>query len=277
VAKAEFENPAGSHKARAARYMIRAAIEAGEIGHGSPRRVLEKTGGNLGLGLALEAGHHQIGVDLVVGLSFSPIKRRLLERFGARLIGIDLLKSGCTPRQIVEHLVAERSREYYFIDQFNNLANLRAHYEETGVELADQLAELMGAKQRKVFLVKGIGSGASIMGIARRLRERFDDVCVVAVEPAGCSFRENRFVDHSIEGISVGIVPPLLDLNIVDRFDPVTAQECADAQDWLARTYGLFPGISSGANIAVARRIAEANPEALVATVIYDLGESYIR
>lgn len=272
--KCEFRNPTGSHKARAARHIVEAAIAAGELVPHGPRRILEKTGGNLGLGLAYAAAGYGIGVDVVVGLAYSPVRREMVRRFGARTVGIPDLQEGRQPKEIIDQLLADDPDGYYFTDQFNNPANVTAHETETGAELVEQLSGL--ARRERVILVKGIGTGASLTGIARRLKRDVDDVTVVAVEPDGYSLEREVFPTHPIEGIAVGQVPPLLDRTLIDSFETVTIDDVRAAQDWLARRRGMLPGLSSGATLSVARDIATQQPDAWVVSVIYDSGEVYV-
>lgn len=218
----ESRNPAGSHKARSARFVIERAISEGHLTPGGKRRILEKTGGNFGVGLAYEAGRHNIGVDLVIGLSFSRVKRNLCEHFGARIVGDDLLNEGKSPREVVEQYLADGQNDYYFTDQFNNPANLEAHTVETGPEIVRQIKDEVGDTDKQIILVKGAGTGASFSGIAAALRETFANVALHLVVPDGCDLQASKFVDHTIEGITVGILPPFLDLSQIDLFHSAT-------------------------------------------------------
>lgn len=273
LVKLELLNPGGSHKARAARHIVARAIREGDLVPGGPRRILEKSGGNLGIGLALAASRHDIGVDLVVGLSFSPIKRALCEAYGARLVGLDALRAGATPKEVVQDLLARDPAGYHFTDQFANGANIAAHREETGPEIVAQLREAGADGARPIVLVKGAGTGASLTGIAERLRDAFARVEVLAVQPAGCDMLTGRFCDHPLEGIAVGVTPPFLDPALVDGVVDVAHEEARGGQRRMARELGLFPGASTGASYAVASRIAAERPDALVVTVAYDSGE----
>lgn len=275
LVKLEALQPGGSHKARAARFILRRAIEQGALTPFGTRRILEKSGGNLGVGLAYEAARHGIGVDLAIGLSFSRIKRALCIEYGARMIGEDLLRQGFTPKEVIARMLAEQPDTYCFTDQFSNEANLQAHLEETGPELAAQI-EAQRAPGQPVILVKGAGTGASFQGIATRLRENFERVRCELVMPPDCDLAGERHWDHPLEGMAVGVRPPFLDARLVDAIRVVDAEAAREGQRAMAREMGFFPGMSSGANYAAACRVARGNPHALIVTIAYDSGESYL-
>ena len=274
--KLEAFNPGGSHKSRAARHMIRRAVAEHGLVAGDERRILEKTGGNLGVGLAYEARRLGIGVDLVVGLSFSPVKRRLCEIYGARLVGLDRLRAGLSPREVIEELLASEPDRYVFTDQFRNTANLEAHLEETGPEFLHQLDGAGLLDGRRLILVKGAGTGASFTGIARTLKARVPQLECCLVLPQGCDIDTGTFRDHPLEGTAVGVVPPFLDRSLVDRIVTVSDEEAFDGQQRLARDAGFFPGVSSGANYHVAAMLSEQLPDAAIVTMAYDVGDAYL-
>jgi cysteine synthase len=271
--KAELFNPAGSHKARSARYVVEDALARGYLTPGGRRRILEKTGGNFGIGLAMAARPHSIGVDLVVGLSFSPIKRAMCEAYGARLVGVDRLEAGLSPKEVIAELLSEDPTAWHFTDQFANAANLTAHERETGPEIVSQLHAAGIDRSRPLILVKGAGTGASTTGVARCLKLAFSKVQVTVVVPLGCDLMEGVFVDHPLEGIAVGVRPPFLDYALVDQFTSVSPQQALEGQTLLARAAGIFPGSSSGASVFVASALAQRLPEATIVTFAYDGGE----
>ena len=271
--KAELFNPAGSHKARSARHVVDSAIAQGHIAPGGPRRILEKTGGNFGIGLAMAAGAHGIGVDLVIGLSFSPIKRALCEAFGARLVGMERLQAGLSPKDVIAELLEKEPAKWHFTDQFANPANLAAHEKETGPEVVTQLKAAGVERWQPVILVKGAGTGASTTGVARSLKAAFSNVEVNVVVPLGCNLEEGVLSDHPLEGIAVGVKPPFLEYALVDKFTNVSPQQAWKGQTLLAQSAGIFPGSSSGANIFVAHALAQALPDAMIVTFAYDGGE----
>jgi cysteine synthase len=277
LAKFECNNPAGSHKVRAARYIVESAIKAGDIVPGKTT-VIEKTGGNFGFGLAVAC--HPLGVDveLAVGLSFSQVKRRCLELFGAHLIGVDMLHQGSTPRHVVEwHIehAAQLGRSYFYTDQFHNQAGVTAHEFETGPEIVFQLAAW--PQVRKLTFVACAGTGASLTGIARALISAGYEVHTVLVEPAGCDSRSGVFVDHRLEGMSVGVAPPFLDWSLIHETRNVTYEDAIAAQQAFVKRTGFFIGNTTAACLAVAGTLAAALPaHHKVLTIMYDHGLWYV-
>lgn len=275
--KLEFANPGGSHKYRAAKYILRKAIEDGLLRPGYST-VIEKTGGNFGFGLLAACAEFDISVDLAVGLGFSQTKRDLLESFGATLIGKDLLQDGMTPKEVVAYYLKNQAafgRHYHYTDQFQNIYGVFAHKEETGHELAAQLKALDSV--RKVTFVGCAGTGASFTGIAYALKEAGFDVQAVLVEPEGCNARENIFVDHRFEGMCVGVQPPFLDWDIVDEIRTVTYQDMLATQIEFFRSSGHYVGNTSAACLAIANDIARASyfAERTIVTISYDSGLWY--
>lgn len=274
-AKMELFNPGGSHKSRAARHIIRRALASGHLSPGGPVRILEKSGGNFGVGLAYEAAKHGIGVDLVIGLSFSPVKRAICEAFGARLVGIDLLHAGLQPREVITQFLADAPDRYFFTDQFSNTANVDAHLLETGPEICRQIKD-DAARYAGIILVVAAGTGASAAGIGESLRRAFGDVRIVLNQPQNCSFAANRYGDHAQLGTAVGVFPPFLDLGLISEAIPVSDADAMRGQKDFARDTGVYPGPSSGGNYHLAQELARRHPDHLVVTLIYDSGEAYI-
>jgi cysteine synthase len=276
--KFECDNPGGSHKVRAARFIVRKAIASGDIVPGQTT-VIEKTGGNFGFGLALTCQAHGVPVELAVGLGFSAVKRRCLEVFGARLIGLDMLERGATPRAVVEwHLehAANEGRHYFYTDQFRNAASIAAHEVETGPEIAAQLAKWPHV--RKLTFVSCAGTGASLVGIARALKLAGYSVDVVLVEPRGCDARKGIFVDHKLEGMSVGVPPPFLDWNFISEVRTVTYEEVVDTRKTFARTSGFLVGNTAAACLTVANEMAQdVAHDRKVLSILYDHGLWYVR
>lgn len=273
--KLEHANPAGSHKARAARRIIHKAIADGELKPGGQRRVIEKSGGNFGIGLAYEAAKYDIGVDLVIGLSFSQVKRRLCEEFGARLIGVDLLQQGVQPKEIIARLLDECGGDYFFTDQFANPENLNAHLCETAPEAVAQIEHEIG-RFNGLTIILSAGTGAHASALKTVLQREFTNVQLIIVEPQNCSFRAGVFGAHSQQGAAVGVAPPFLDLGIVDAFEPVLDHEVIEGQRRMARDCGIYPGPTGGANYFLARTVAQQQPDRLIVTMTYDAGEAYL-
>ncbi len=273
--KLEMFNRGGSHKSRAARHVIEQAIAEGHLTPGGPRRILEKSGGNFGIGLAYEAAKHEIGVDLVIGLNFSPLKRALCEEFGARLVGTRRLRDGLQPKEVIAELLSAEGPRYHYTDQFSNQANLHAHLVETGPEFLAQIAPDL-ARHAGCILVVAAGTGASACGVGTVLRGTGGAFQLVLNEPESCDYRAGLFRGHVQQGTAVGICPPFLDLRMVDRIIKVSDAQAREGQRRFARDCGIYPGPSSGANYLLACHLAEQHPDQLVLTLMYDSGEGYL-
>ncbi len=276
--KFECDNPGGSHKVRAARFIVRSAIARGEIVPGRTT-VIEKTGGNFGFGLTLACQAYAVPVELAVGLGFSAVKRRSLELFGAQLIGLDMLERGATPREVVqwhlEHAV-EHGRSYFFTDQFRNAASVAAHEFETGPEIAAQLK--VWPLVRKLTFVSCAGTGASLVGIAKALKLAGYSIDVVLVEPEGCDSRNGIFSDHKLEGMSVGVVPPFLEWDLISEIRTVSYNEVADMRKAFARNSGFLVGNTAAACLTVASSLARAaTSDHKILSILYDHGLWYVR
>ncbi|GLQ51648.1 PLP-dependent cysteine synthase family protein [Dyella flava] len=274
--KFECDNPGGSHKVRAAYRVIDKGIRDGHIVPGKTT-IIEKTGGNFGFGLAVVCNKLQIPVELAVGLGFSAIKRRYLEMFGARLIGVELLKQGATPKEVVSRQLEQASRNgrsYFYTDQFSNIASIHAHEFETGREIVEQLHGWPTVK-RLVF-VACAGTGASFTGVARALMGSGYEVSCVLVEPEGCDASKGVFVDHPFEGMSVGVSPPFLDWGQVQDRHAVTFDAAMETRRWFCQRSGYFIGNTTAACLTVARRLAERmSDDQKVVMLFYDHGLWY--
>jgi len=274
MVKMEVNNPAGSHKVRAARFIIDSAIQRGEIVIGETT-VIEKTGGNFGFGLALVCAEYGIPVELAIGLSFSQQKRKVLADLGVGIIGVEMLKSGKTPREVVDwHLLNQSTlgKKYFYTDQFKNPDSLLAHELFTGPEVSCQLRN-MGVNE--ITLVKCAGTGASLTGVAKVLLNDGLKLRVVLVEPSGCDSRKGIFVDHKMEGMSVGVSPPFIDWNLIDENHYVTHEEMSIAKIEFLKRFGYFIGNTSAACFHVAKSITAQRPNERILMFIYDHGLWY--
>lgn len=278
LTKFECNNPAASHKVRAARHIVRRGLESADIVPGRTT-VIEKTGGNFGFGLALACAEVGVPVELAVGLGFSPIKRQCLEFFGAKLIGIEMLHEGLKPREVVEwHLANAHAlgRSYFYTDQFSNIGSLEAHLRETGPEIVAQLCTDFPEVRRLTFIACA-GTGASLTGVARSLQMAGYELDVVLVEPQGCDSRTGVFCDHPLEGMSVGVKPPFLDWSLIDSIEHVAFGEVVETQQMLSTTRGFFVGNTSAACLRIALQRCRALPvEHKVLAMIYDHGLWYL-
>jgi [CysO sulfur-carrier protein]-thiocarboxylate-dependent cysteine synthase len=259
-AKLEGQNPTGSIKDRVALAMIEAAETSGELEPG--RELLEPTSGNTGISLALVARLKGYPLTCVVPENVTEERLRLLHLYGAEIIASPGAEgSNGAVRLALE--IAEREPRYFLPFQYGNEANPRAHYDGTGAEIGAELDRI------DVF-VAGLGTGGTLMGAGRRLRESFPDVVVAAAEPLpGDPVMGLR----SLEG---GYVPPILDVSQLDRKLLVSNAESVAGMRALLEAEGIFAGVSSGGVLHVARRLAEELEDGVVVAVLADGGWKYL-
>jgi len=272
AAKVESFNPGGSAKDRPALGMIETAERNGELTPGD--RIVEPTSGNTGIGISLVAAAKGYDVTIVMPEDMSVERRRLMEAYGA---DVELIEGDMSDaRDRADELEAEAGMVQ--LRQFENPANPQAHYETTGPEILEQV----GDRTIDGF-VAGIGTGGTISGTARRLREAFPDVHVVGVEPAeNAVLSTGESGSDDFQGMGPGFVSENLDRDVIDE---VRTIELADAEREcrrLAREEGLLVGQSSGAMGVIAREVAaeladsDAEEPPLVVTVFWDSGERYL-
>ncbi|MGH2977614.1 MAG: PLP-dependent cysteine synthase family protein [Gaiellaceae bacterium] len=259
-AKLEGQNPTGSIKDRIAVAMIEAAEAAGELEPG--RELLEPTSGNTGIALALVAKLKDYRLTCVMPANATEERRRLLELYGATIVESPGEQGSNGAVRLALEL-AEREPRYFMPFQYANLANPRAHYEGTGAEIADAL-------DRVDVLVAGLGTGGTLMGAGERLRESFPEIVVAAAEPLpGDPVMGLRSLDE-------GYVPPILDVAKLDRKLLVSNDEAVAGVRALLEREGVFAGVSSGAVLHVARRLAQELDEGVVVCVLADGGWKYL-
>ncbi|WP_418285250.1 PLP-dependent cysteine synthase family protein [Halorubrum sp. DTA46] len=274
AAKVESRNPGGSAKDRPALYMVEAAEEAGDLEPGDG--IVEPTSGNTGIGLAMVGAVKGYDVTLVIPDGKSMERRRLMRAYGAAVELVDGDISAAKDRADA----LERDEGMVQLRQFDNPANPRAHYETTGPEVLDQVGD------RTVdALVAGVGTGGTITGIGRRLREAFPDVRIDAVEPTTNAVLSGGEpgVDE-FQGMGPGFIAPNLDTDLLDAVHTVDIDEAEAECRRLAREEGLLVGQSSGASNLAAKAVAAglrdtgeyAGDEPLVVTVFWDSGERYL-
>ncbi len=259
-AKLEGQNPTGSIKDRVAKAMIDAAETSGELQRG--RELLEPTSGNTGISLALISKLKGYPLTCVMPENATEERRRLLRLYGATIVDSpgDEGSNGAV-RLALE--LAGREPRYFMPFQYANPANPRAHYEGTGAEIAEAL-------DRVDVLVAGLGTGGTLMGTGERLRESFPDVVVAAAEPLpGDPVMGLRSLDE-------GYVPPILDVSKLDRKLLVSNEESVAGVRALLEQEGIFAGVSSGAVVHVAGRLAAELEEGVVVCVLADGGWKYL-
>ena len=256
-AKLEGQNPTGSIKDRVALAMVEAAdLQPGQ-------ELLEPTSGNTGISLALVAKLKGLKLTCVMPSNATPERRVLLELYGATIIDSPGHEGSNGAVRLAQEIAARDDR-YVMLFQYANEANPRAHYEGTGLEIARDLP-------RVDALVAGLGTGGTLMGTGARLREAFPDVQVVAAEPLPGD------PVMGLRSLEDGYVPPVLDVDQLDRKLLVSNTEAAAAVRVLLEREGLFAGVSAGAVVHVARRIADELPEgSVVVAVLADGGWKYL-
>ena len=270
LAKLEGMNPGGSAKDRVALAMIEDAEQRGLLAPGGT--IIEPTSGNTGVGLAMVAAARGYRCILVMPDSMSIERRRLLAAYGAQVVLVEgaLGMAGCVARAEEIHHSTPGS---IIAGQFVNPANPAAHYASTGPEIwADTEGKV------DVF-VAGIGTGGTITGVGRFLKEQNPAIRIVGVEPAASPLlTKGHAGPHPLQGIGANFIPDILDLSIVDEIIPVTSEGAFAQTRALAREEGLLCGITSGAAVWAARQIAQ-RPEYVGKTIVAllpDSGERYL-
>src|ERR1700726_306283 len=278
LAKIEGRNPAYSVKDRIGASMIWDAEKRGLLGPG--KELIEPTSGNTGIALAFVAAARGYAITLIMPDTFSIERRRILKAFGANLI----LTEGAAGMQgsisKAEQMVASDPERFLLLQQFQNPANPEIHFTTTGPEIWE---DTQGAID---VLVSGVGTGGTISGISRYIKTvQKKKIVSIAVEPVGSPVITQKIKGealrpgpHKIQGIGAGFIPGTLDLAMVDRVEQVTNEESIEMARRLAKEEGILAGISCGAAVAAAVRIAkepEMKGKTLV-TILPDSGERYL-
>jgi cysteine synthase B len=259
-AKLEGQNPTGSIKDRVAKAMIEAAEASGELQPG--RELLEPTSGNTGISLALVAKVKGYPLTVVMPENATEERRRLLKLFGAKIVESPAAEGSNGAVRVALEL-AERNSHFFMPFQYANPANPRAHYEGTGAEIAEAL-------DRVDVLVAGLGTGGTLMGVSERLRESFPDIVVAAAEPLpGDPVMGLRSLDD-------GYTPPILDVGKLDRKILVSNADSVAGLRALVESEGIFAGVSSGAILHVARKLAGELESGTVVCILPDGGWKYL-
>ncbi len=259
-AKLEGQNPTGSIKDRVAKAMIEAAEATGDLEPG--RRLLEPTSGNTGISLALVAKLKGYPLTCVVPENATEERIRVLRLYGADVV-FSPADEGSNGAVRLALELAERDPELFMPFQYGNDANPRAHYEGTGAEIAEAL-------DRVDVLVAGLGTGGTLMGTGERLRESFPDIVVAAAEPLPGD------PVMGLRSLADGYVPPILDITKLDRKVLVSNVESVAGLHALLDREGVFGGVSAGAVVHVARKLADELEEGVVVCVLADAGWKYL-
>ena len=266
--KMEEFNPGGSIKSRVGIQMIEDAEKNNIIHKGDT--LVEATGGNTGIGLAIAAAIKGYKLILTMPDNFSPEKIKTLKNFGAKVyLANHNLGNDCHIK-LAENILKDFPK-YKCLNQFKNMSNPKAHYYGTGNEILNQMQNDID------YFVSSIGSGGTIMGVGKRLKESIPKIKIIGVQPDGCDLKKGIYIQHKIESIAVGKVGTFMDFNLIDDMINVKFQDIEEERDYLAKNQGLFIGLSSGANILAARKLAEKlNKEKIIVTIAPDSGRNYI-
>jgi cysteine synthase B len=261
-AKLEGNNPSGSIKDRIALYMIEAAEKEGKLTR--DKIILEATSGNTGIGLAMVASAKKYRVKLTMPACVSIERRRILEAFGAELILSPSDEATDGAIRLAHKILSEEPGKYFMPNQFDNEANVLAHYETTGKEIIEQ------TEGQITHFIAGMGTTGTLMGVSRRLKEFNRDIKIIGVEPV---------LHHRIQGLknmTESIRPKIFDPARLDERRFVNDNEAFDTTRMLAVKEGIFAGMSSGAAMYIALRKSSELKEGVIVVILPDRGDRYL-
>lgn len=270
LAKLEYFNPAGSVKDRIAKEMILDALEKGLINENTT--LIEPTSGNTGIGLSAVATALNLKIIITMPETMSVERRNLMKAYGAELVltpGSEGMKGAIAKAKEL----ASQIENSFIPGQFENPANPTAHYKTTGPEIYEQ------TEGKVDIFVAGVGTGGTISGIGKYLKEKNPEVKVVAVEPASSPvLSTGKGGAHKIQGIGAGFVPETLDTKIYDEIITVENEDAFATGKEMAKTEGILVGISSGAALYAAKELAkrEENAEKTIVVLLPDGGDRYL-
>jgi cysteine synthase len=267
-AKAEFLNPGGSIKDRVAKYMIEEAEKSGELRAGMT--IVEATSGNTGIGVTLVGVHKGYKVVIVMPEDMSDERKKIIGALGAELILTPKDESIAGAVKVRDEMGAA-DPNVWVVGQFENERNPQAHYLQTAAEIWRQMEGNVAA------FVAGVGSGGTLGGVGKFLKERDESIHIAAVEPANSAALLGHEPGlHQIQGIGDGFIPPVLDTSLIDEVVTVTDDQAIETTRQIARLEGALVGTSSGANVWAALKVsAELGPGKNVVTVLPDRAERY--
>lgn len=269
-AKLEYRNPAGSAKDRVGFEMLRAAMADGRINENSV--IIEPTSGNTGIGIASVATQMGLKVIITMPETMSIERRKLLSAYGAELVLTDGAKGMAGAIAKAEEL-AKTTENSFIPAQFDNPSNADAHYKTTAPEIWED------TDGKVDIFVAGVGTGGTITGVGKYLKEKNPEVKIIAVEPFDSPFlSEGRAGAHGLQGIGAGFVPKILDTEIYDEIITVTTDEAYAASRLTVKTEGVLVGISSGAALHAATLVAKRpeNAGKNIIVLLPDGGERYL-
>lgn len=265
--KLEKNNPSGSVKDRPVKYIVQDLLDRGEVAKGGT--IVESTSGNTGVGLAMVGAALGIKIVIVMPDSMSVERRTIIQAYGAELVLTPASGGMKLAGEKAEEIAKERGAVVF--GQFTNEANVVAHVETTAREILEDLPEVDG-------FVAGIGTGGTVSGVGQVLKEHSKDALIWAVEPEGSPLlTEGTAGSHKIQGLGANFIPEILDQSVIDKIELVSNDEAIETAVELVKSQGIFAGISSGANYAVALRMAKQLGQGKkVVVVLPDSGERYL-
>lgn len=262
-AKAEWFNPGGSVKDRAALNIIREAERAGLLCH--EKTLIDSTSGNTGIAYAMISAARGYRLKLFMPSNVSVERKRILQAYGAQVVYTDAMEGSDGALRAVRALARENFGQYFYANQYDNPANWRAHYQTTAPEIWQQTAG------RITHFVAGLGTGGTFTGVSRRLKELNPDIRCVSAQP------DSAF--HGLEGLkhmATSIPPGIYDASLADENMAISTEEAHSFTLRLAREEGLLTGISSGAALAAALRLASRIERGVIVAVFCDSGDNYL-
>lgn len=268
LVKLEYFNPGGSVKDRIALSMIEAAERDGLLAKG--QTIIEPTSGNTGIGLAMVGKAKGYRVILVMPETFSIERRKLMKAYGAEFVLTEGSKGMGGAIEEATRLAKEHG--YFMPQQFNNPANPERHMQQTALEILEQ------TEGRLDVFVAGVGTGGTITGVGRILKEKIPGIKIVAVEPASSPVLSGGVKGpHKIQGIGAGFIPMILDRSVIDEIITITNEEAIETARVLGASEGVLVGISSGAAVAAAvKKAKELGTGKRVLAIAPDNGERYL-
>ncbi len=262
-AKCEFKNPGGSVKDRIALNMIQEALKSGAITKDTP--IVEPTSGNTGIALAMIGAALGLKVTIVMPESMSIERRKLMQFLGAHIILTPASEGMQGAINKAEELVKKGA---FMLNQFANLANPAMHAKTTAKEILEDLPKV------DIF-VAGVGTGGTITGVGKVLKAK--GTKIIAVEPKKSPVLSGGSPSpHKIQGIGAGFVPKIVDIALFNEIVTIEDEEAMQTSRDLAKTKGVMVGISSGANVAAAKKLAKRYPDATIVTILCDTAERYL-
>lgn len=265
-AKLEGFNPTGSIKDRIVLAMLEKAEKSGELSKG--KIIIEPTSGNTGISLAMLGAVKGYKVKIVMPKSMLIIKRKFIRAFEAEIILIKDEDWRDNAIKFTKELV-KKDKNLVMLNQYENEMNVKVHYETTAQEILAQYYEKC-SRSIVDYFIAGIGTGGTITGIGKRLKEKYSKIKIIGIQPKKGSSIEG------LKSLKEGYVPPILDLKIIDEIIEVEEKDALLWQKKLAKEQGIFVGVSSGAAMFIAQKIAKEIKKGNIITIFPDRGEKYL-